>query len=310
MQFSNFQCISDIHANVRSARFRISVARSRSTREHSIQGSRSMTCSFMRLEGGMFFNFESSKMHFTLEGQGAPLMFLHGLGGRAENWFYQRRFFSQSRTVICVDLPGQGRSEGHHLPFTQFPNVIEALLDELDIPACDFAGLSKGARVALAFAARHRNRVSAVIVVNTFLHLTEHDETARRGLYELLTNEDGGAEWARRLLNEMGVADNRAISRGFMRSLATFDPRHIQRLFLEVMHYDQRDEVAQFSGPVLIVRGDADRFVPAYCSLELNALLPQSDLALMRGCGHLPYLEMPDEFNLLVADFLSRKSTL
>lgn len=258
----------------------------------------------------MFFDFESSRFHFTLEGQGAPLMFLHGLGGRSENWFYQRRFFSKSRTVVCLDLPGQGRSEGRHLPFTRFADVVNAVLDELEIPACDFAGLSKGARVALSFAARQPKRVSSVVVVNTFLNLTEDDEAARRNLYALLRHEDGGVEWARRLLIEMGVADIGTISRGFMRSLASIDPGHIERLFLEVMDYDQRGEVGRLKAPVLIVRGDADRFVPAYCSLELNGLLPQSELVLMRGCGHLPYLEMPDEFNRLVADFLNRESRI
>lgn len=258
----------------------------------------------------MVFNFESSKMHFTLEGDGAPLMFLHGLGGRSENWFYQRRYFAKSRTVVCPDLPGQGRSEGHHLPFLRFPDVVAALLDELDITTCDFAGLSKGARVALSLAAHHPTRVSSVVVVNTFVHLTQKDEAARRDLYALLALDDGGAEWARRLLIEMGVADNATISRGFIRSLATFKPCHIERLFLDVVDFDQRDEIARVKAPVLIVRGDVDRFVPAYCSLELNELMPQSELALMRGCGHLPYLEMPAEFNALVADFLHRKSTI
>ena len=258
----------------------------------------------------MFFTFESSKLHFTLEGKGEPLMFLHGLGGRSENWFYQRRFFSQFRTVICPDLPGHGRSEGHHFPFVRFPDVVEALLDELGISACDFVGLSKGARVALSFAAHQPKRTSSVVVVNTFVHLTPEDESTRRALYSLLAREDGGAEWARRLLVEMGVTEDSSIHRGFTRSLSTFEPRHIERLFLDVMDFDQRAEVGSVNAPVLIVRGDRDRFVPSYCSLELDELLPHSELILMRGCGHLPYLEMPDKFNLLVADFLQRKSTL
>ena len=93
-----------------------------------------------------------------------------------------------------------------------------------------------------------------------------------------------------------------------MRSLNTIDPEHIRRIFLEVIEYDQQLELRNVKAPVLILRGEADHFVPPYCATYLYERLRRSEQIVMRDCGHLPYLERPEEFNRLVEDFLDRNS--
>jgi sigma-B regulation protein RsbQ len=256
----------------------------------------------------MNFEFETANIHFTMEGRGPPLIFLHGLGGRAENWLYQRRYFSKTRMVICPDMPGQGRSTGRDISFVRYADVLQGLLDRLHVTTCEIVGLSKGARVGITLAARCPDRVSSLVLVNTFVCLTPKDRKKREDLYALLENGDGGQEWARLLVENMGVAHNSTIARGFMRSLNTIDPEHIRRIFLEVIEYDQQIELQNVKAPVLILRGEADLFVPPYCAIYLYERLRQSEQVVMRDCGHLPYLERPEEFNRLVEDFLDRNS--
>src|SRR5258705_7094494 len=114
----------------------------------------------------MILKFESSDIHFKVEGSGPPLVFLHGLGGRGENWLYQRLHFSRLRTVISPDMPGQGQSSGRDVSFHQYADVLEALLDSLNVAACDIVGLSKGARVGLTLAVQCPSRVSSLVLVN------------------------------------------------------------------------------------------------------------------------------------------------
>jgi sigma-B regulation protein RsbQ len=256
----------------------------------------------------MNFEFETANIHFTEEGSGPPLIFLHGLGGSADNWLYQRRYFSRARTVICPDMPGQGRSTGLDIAFVRYADVLSGLLDSLHITTCEIVGLSKGARVGLTLAARYPDRVSSLVLVNTFVCLTPEDRKKREDLYALLANGDGGQQWARRLVADMGIAPNSTIARGFMRSLNAINPEHIRRIFLEVIKYDQRVELQNVKARVLILRGEADHFVPSYCAVYLSERLRKSEQIVMRDCGHLPYLERPEEFNRLVEDFLDRNS--
>lgn len=254
----------------------------------------------------MNFEFETADIHFTMEGSGPALVFLHGLGGHSGNWLYQRRHFARTWTVICPDMPGQGLSTGRDIPFRRYADVLHALLGSLKVRRCAIVGLSKGARVGLSLAARSPRFVSSLVLVNTFVCLTSEDMKKRVDLYELLANGDGGHEWASQLVRFMGIERNPPLVHGFMRTLAKIDPDHIRRIFLEVIDYDQRLDLQKVDAPVLILRGEVDYFVPAYCASYLSGCLPQSESIAMRECGHLPYLEQPDDFNKLVEGFLNR----
>jgi sigma-B regulation protein RsbQ len=138
------------------------------------------------------FMHDRRKLHYTLAGTGSVLLFVHGLGGNAENWRLQRAAFTSSHRVVALDLPGHGRSEGGNVRFKLYWKAIRTLCDHLDTQRITICGLSKGARAALMFAARHPDRVDRIVVINTFVHLNSADRQARLNLYDLLLEPDGG----------------------------------------------------------------------------------------------------------------------
>jgi pimeloyl-ACP methyl ester carboxylesterase len=164
--------------------------------------------------------------------------------------------------------------EGGNVPFKLYWKAIRTLRDHLDTQRITICGLSKGARAALMFAVHHPDRVDRIVVINAFVHLNSADRQARLDLYDLLLEPDGGRAWADRLLH----LSYGAIVRGFLRSLETIDPVHIHAIFRELLAFDQRIELPDVACPVLLVRGDRDSFVPAYCVEELARRLayPQS----------------------------------
>jgi sigma-B regulation protein RsbQ len=253
----------------------------------------------------MIFEWDNRRIHVVDEGSGPALLFLHGLGGNADNWLHQRRFFLRTHRVLSLDLPGHGRSQGREVGFRDYWHVIEALLDTVGVTSAAICGLSTGARAGLAFAARRPERVSRLVVVNAFMHLKPEDETRRLALYDLLAEDDGARLWAKRLLDSMGVADHPAIVRGFLKSLDAIDPAHIRSLFRELIAHDQRPELEKIACPVLLVRGERDGFVPPYCVEELQRILPNSQIVRMPDRGHLPYLEDPAGFNRIASDFIA-----
>lgn len=255
----------------------------------------------------MDFRHDGVSIHYVTAGEGDPILFLHGLGGRHENWSHQVASFSRTHRAIAIDLPGHGRSGGGRaISFLDYWRSIEALLDHLELESVTLCGLSKGARAGLMLAVRRPIRVTRMIVVNAFIHLTPEDAKRRHELYDLLTLGDGGVQWAQALLDLMGVRDHPAIVRGFRRSLAEIDPLHIRARFLEMLGFDQRAELADPRCRALIVRGTNDGFIPAYCATDLLASVPCGWHASL-DTGHLPYLEDPTRFDCLVRSFLSHR---
>ncbi|MGO4763664.1 alpha/beta fold hydrolase [Cupriavidus sp. 2KB_3] len=253
----------------------------------------------------MEFFFHGHRFRYSVRGEGTTLLFLHGLGGRSENWLHQQSHFSARYQVVCPDLPGHGRSEGATMPFHLYWETVVALLDHLGIANCIVCGLSSGARVAIDLAAQRSQRVTSLIAINTFLHLTEPDRARRIALYDLLSHADGPRAWATGLLEAMSIAPTSRIGRGFLRSADKLDPLHIQRIFAELLAYDQRPLLAQVHVPALLVRGESDHFVPRYCAEEMLTGLRNARLIVLPEVGHLPYLEAPSRFNALLDEHLA-----
>ena len=141
------------------------------------------------------------------EGSGPALLFLHGLGGNADNWLHQRRFFERTRRVLSLDFPGHGWSEGRDVGFRSYWHVIEGQLEHVGLASTVICGLSKGARAGLALAARRPTRVDRIVVVNAFMHLAPDDEAKRLALYDILAQKDGARLWAEQLLNIIGCCE-------------------------------------------------------------------------------------------------------
>lgn len=252
---------------------------------------------------GVFIHKER-RIHYTDEGDGDPLLFVHGLGGNAENWLNQRVEFAKTHHVIAIDLPGHGRSDGRTIPFAAYWESLLTLCDRLEFDRVAICGLSKGARVGLMLAARHPDRVRSLTVINAFAHLKASDVEERRHLYDRILAADGGKAWAEMLLSRMGIDADGAIARGFRQSLLRIDRQHIWERFHELLAFDQREELTRIGCPVLLVKGARDDFVPGYCMEEMLSLIPFATKIDIAACGHLPYLEAPEDFNRILRSFL------
>lgn len=130
-------------------------------------------------------------------------------------------------------------------------------------------------------------------------------EKKRLAVYDLLSLHDNGKTWADTLLKAMGVANNEVIVRGFYQSLQSIHPMHIQRLFAELVDYDQRPFLSNVLCPALIIRGRNDDFVPEKYVREFEKYLKNITFIEFKNSGHLPYLEQPTSFNVTVETFLN-----
>lgn len=243
-------------------------------------------------------------LNYTDEGSGTPILFLHGLGGNANNWLNQRRALADHHRVITLDLPGHGRSTGARVPFGRYAEAAARVLDRIKASNVSVVGLAMGARVGIALAHRAPRRISHLTLVNAYLTLPPEEHEKRVDLYDLLLQRDGARRWANTLLEGMGVADIPGIARGFVGSVDQIQPSHINRIFHEVDEIEQSDELRDLDIPIQVMIGERDKLVPASSTEELVTMIRCPVIHRFPDSGHLPYLEEPASFNSALEAFI------
>lgn len=188
----------------------------------------------------MQLNWDKEVLHYTDEGTGDAVLFIHGLGGNANNWLHQRRALALHHRVIALDMPGHGRSSGMGVAFENYWAAAAAVLDHVGVECVSTVGLAMGARVGIALAGRRPDLARRLTLVNAYLTLPPLD--------------------------------------------------HARRVELDI--------------PVQIMVGEQDHLVPASCTEELLALARHPHPHRFPSSGHLPYLEEPSSFNLVLEKFL------
>ena len=254
------------------------------------------------------FDYQGYTIHYTIEGEGKTIVFLHGLGGSSMNWIYQRNHFKATHQVIAVDLPGHGKSEGaNDLTFFDYHKLLrELLLEELDIQEMILCGLSMGGKAAIDFASRYPDAVRGLVVADTFASLEGEDRKKRQATWDLVHQPDGVDLWMKSVIEQMGLDPEGAIAKGFNKGIESFSVSFLYELFMQLIDYDQRDQLDVIEVPSMVIHGEKDEFAPKSSAEEIHQGLANSELYIVPDCGHLPNVEKPQVFNELLTKFIAR----
>ncbi|HXC94607.1 MAG TPA: alpha/beta hydrolase [Edaphobacter sp.] len=267
-----------------------------------------------------FVLVNGAKLHYQRAGTGRPLLLLHGLVGSAKNWRRNISFLSRDSNVFAVDLFNMGESDrvpGLDASLEATADHLAAYMDALGLPEADIAGHSHGGAIAMMLAARHPNRVRRLILfapANPFCDLG--NQLIR--FYQTRF----GTWFARRIPFLPRMLKATALSRmyGDPRRVApdTLDGYtqglHIPGTVDHVMQIVQRWSVDMgllrsalvrlAEKPTLLIWGDRDRAVGLHSARELQRTLPQSQLLVLPGVGHIAFEETPEICNQAMREWL------
>jgi pimeloyl-ACP methyl ester carboxylesterase len=264
-------------------------------------------------------------IRYWVEGEGSPLILVHGLACSAEFWQYSVRPLSQWYRVYAIDLEGFGRSAkdigdvslGYGAVF------IANFMDALGIEQAILAGNSMGGVACARFAAQYPSRVHRLILVDS--------AGLGRELHPLLRSWSlpvvGGIIFSlyqrlfplviRRNFRDSGSIDREWIDGAAeMLRMPGVKENSLQIVKLGVDIWGQREEILRelhgqlpsIAAPTLIVWGSHDSAVPVSHAYNAQELIPKSQVQIMDRGGHIPQVERPEEFNQLVLDFLSEEN--
>lgn len=228
------------------------------------------------------------------------LVLVHGSGGSAERWNYQRVYFSRKGyEVLAVDLPGHGRTPGPGCrDMSSYADYVESLLKQRGIARPVIGGHSMGGGVVLTMALRDPKAYSGLVLVGTGARLR-----VLPAIFEMVKGDmDAAAEMMARSVYSKGVSADelgRAI-----RQLREVDPDVLYGDFEACDRFDIMKEVGSITTPAIVVVGAEDAMTPIKYAEYLRSSMPDARLEIIEGAGHMVMLEQPERFNAVVERFL------
>jgi len=242
--------------------------------------------------------------HFTFCGEGEPVVLLHGWGTSAESLCGIAKALEDKFRVFAIDLPGFGWTPPPPAAWgtREYAAHVEAFMESSGIPTANLIGHSFGGRIALALAAQSPHGVRRLVLVAS--------AGIRANLRPRYYLKIGAAKLAKLVFSSpiWGRLGERILST-VHRRVGSRDYRNagqMRRTLVRVVNEDLRGILSSVQAPTLIIWGDRDLEV-SRSSMEIIARgIRGSQLEIMEGAGHFPFVDMPERFGKLVRDFLFR----
>jgi pimeloyl-ACP methyl ester carboxylesterase len=271
---------------------------------------------------------EGLQLAYVEEGKGAPILFIHGLGGNLSHWSKNLSVLAERFHVLAVDLPGYGRSDkqfatGEKDQLQFYADVIISFIKQKGLKNVVLAGHSMGAQIALIAALQHGSLISKLILL------------APAGL-EVFSKEE-----AAMLMNATPASffqnqNEAAIRYGFKQNFYT-QPAEAEILIQDrirlkecpdfsqytqavsngirgMLQHLVKEELSKIKQPVLIMFGEMDALIPnkmLHPALKRDSLLketamqmPSSTVITIHEAGHFLQFEKPTEVNKAIMNFL------
>jgi pimeloyl-ACP methyl ester carboxylesterase len=249
-------------------------------------------------------------IHHESDGDGPPIVFVHGLGATSNVWHAQRTTFSKYYRVVVYDRSGCGRSQNASAGYSvdAWADELAGLLTHLALPSAVVVGHSLGSMVAQRFAAKYASRTRALVLAGGEAELTA-------GAKQILTERARSIEadglfaavgpWLASVLSPATREANPALA-GLLREMfLANDPRSYAQQCLALRDGSVRGDHANIRCPTLLTVGDQDLVTPLSWQRQIAAGIPGSRIRVIPSTSHMTMLESPAVFNTVVLDFLA-----
>ncbi|MCU1224767.1 MAG: hydrolase [Edaphobacter sp.] len=260
-----------------------------------------------------FTQINGISIAFRDEGDGTPILFIHGHPFNQSMWDPQVAALSWKYRVITFDLRGYGASEVPAVEATTLETMaadISALLDHLNIPKAIVAGLSMGGQIAMAFADLYPQRLSGLVLAATFPQAdTEETVKLRRMTADRFIHQGSvlpGGEMLPKLIAPASLKKNPEIAIDVFTMIARTPPAGAAAALRgRAQRKDYTESLTRITVPTLIAIGTEDAYIAVDVANQMQQSIPNSRLEVFEGIGHLPNLEATDRFNAVLHDFLA-----
>jgi 3-oxoadipate enol-lactonase len=277
----------------------------------------------------LFAQINNIRFCYTIQGEGYPLILLHGFAMYKEFWKWQVETLSKYFKVITLDFRGCGKTDhplqGYSMDL--LADDLKAVIDYLHIDKVNLGGHSFGGMVAQHFALKYPENLNKLILMSTFANLPlsksglEMYKQSQLSFYNKKVEEPNTAFWekmkqrfSRGFYKEMVQNPGKPIHNIFIpKELMEFEnrngtskPQDILNMIDAIINHNTLNQLNQIKNKTLILAGGQDKVVPKLSCELIHGKIPNSELMLFNG-GHFFMLEDAPNVNDVLVKFLSTK---
>jgi pimeloyl-[acyl-carrier protein] methyl ester esterase len=255
---------------------------------------------------------EKTALAFAEQGEGRPLVFVHGWAAHG-GFFAEQSPLAQRFRVIAPDLPGHGGSPPpQDASIACLADNVHAFMAALDLRDAICVGWSMGAAVLWNLIARRgAARIGGVVAIDMSPRII-NDSDWRLGLKSGFGWDDHAraliamrADWAgfakalAQRIGAPGAIQAPWVSAAFKAN----QPAIMADLWDGLAHYDGRADLAACTPPMVVAHGTQSQLYDAATARFVAASAPDAVIATFQESGHAPHLEQPEHFNALIEAF-------
>lgn len=242
-------------------------------------------------------SFKGINIHYTEQGRGNAVVLLHGFLESIPMWNGLLPGLMKRHRVVCIDLPGHGDSEciGYVHTMDEMAEAVREVIRHLKLRRVSLLGHSMGGYVALAYAETFPDEVKTLVLYQSTakadskwkkrdrlramaLIKQNHKSFIRQSIPALFRPVN--RKRYRSEINELKEEALKMPLQGIIAALDGMRQRPSRELLLKFPPY-----------PVHIVASDRDPRIPLDECIELSKLSESVELHVLKGCGHMSYIE-------------------
>lgn len=248
---------------------------------------------------------QDGKFKFIEVGEGEPLVLLHGLFGALSNFMDLIEHFRKQYKVIVPMLP-LFELDLLHTSVGGLQKFVYKFIEARNYNNIHLLGNSLGGHVALVYILKHPERIKT-------LTLTGSSGLFENGMGDTYPKR-GDREYIRKKTEltfyDPAMATEELVNEVFEITNNRLKVIKIIALAKSAIRNNLGEELNQIKQPTCLIWGNNDTITPPFVGKEFNRLIPGSELYFVDKCGHAPMMEVPDEFNRILGQFLAKHTAV
>lgn len=250
---------------------------------------------------------------YTVEGEGPPVVLIHGMGLNRDMWGWQLPPLLERFTVIRYDLFGHGESVARpgRYEMNDFVGQLRELLDHLGVTRAAVAGFSLGGLIVRAFALAHPDRCTAIAILNSAHDRTENERAAMRERLAI-AREQGPAPTIDTALARWFTDGFAAANPGVLDRVRHWMEANDPKVYAEIYRVlaesdaDLATAIAGIECPSLVLACEEDHGNSVDMARRMAALIPDAEVAIVPNLKHMALAEDPAAVSGPLVTFLER----
>ena len=245
---------------------------------------------------------------FNKKEQSSPIVFVHGVGLTYEIWQPQLNFF-ENYSNLSYDILGHGKSSltKQNINFDDFSEQLIELIDELKIEKIHLVGFSIGSLIARNFAIRYSERLQSLILLGSIYKRSKQQQKIVNERFDQAKKElKLSSQALKRWFTDEYLENNLDTYEKISSILSANNMANFLKVYELFVRHKNDEDFEKIYCKTLVMTGEHDVGSTIEMSQQLNNVIKNSELKIIKDGKHLCSIECADDVNSIIKNFVDK----